>query len=224
VSGVEPVPTSTWRNLPAQKRERVLDAAMAEFGARGFSSASLNVVAREAGVAKGSLFAYFEDKLDLYAHVCEACSLRVREAMIAALHQRASEVGEQLFPLLRAVLVDWVEYFAGHPLERGVTLAMNFEMDPEIRPTVRAVVNHHYLEVLQPLLERAATSGELRDDVDTAHLLALLVLLLPHVALAPFTPELDPVLGMYGAGAAERSGHAQGLLDAVERAFVAAPR
>jgi len=58
----------------------VLDAAEAEFAKRGFSGGSLNTIVREAGISKGSLFQYFDDKADLYAHLAELASVRIREA------------------------------------------------------------------------------------------------------------------------------------------------
>ena len=56
------MPTSTWFRLNVAKRERVLEVAMREFGENGYSTGSLNTIAREAGIAKGSLFQYFGDK------------------------------------------------------------------------------------------------------------------------------------------------------------------
>ena len=47
-----------------------------------FSSGSLNVIAREAGIAKGSLFVYFADKLELFGYVCETTSEAVRAHMV----------------------------------------------------------------------------------------------------------------------------------------------
>src|SRR6266536_6192830 len=79
------MPRATWANLDAERRGRVLHAAMAEFGRHGYSGGSLNVIAREAGVAKGSLFQYFDDKFDFFAHVAEYTSLRVYEAMLPSL-------------------------------------------------------------------------------------------------------------------------------------------
>src|SRR5690349_5607311 len=49
------MPTETWMRLPDARRATVLDAAEAEFARNGYSRGSLNVIAREAGVAKGSL-------------------------------------------------------------------------------------------------------------------------------------------------------------------------
>jgi hypothetical protein len=39
-------------------------------------------------------------------------------------------------------------------------------------------------------------AGALRSDADLDAFLALLLLLLPHLALAPYSPGLDPVLGL----------------------------
>src|SRR6266568_4917386 len=68
------VPTSTWFRLDGAKRERVLQAAMREFGEHGYSTGSLNTIAREAEIAKGSLFQYFSDKQEFFAYVCDEAS------------------------------------------------------------------------------------------------------------------------------------------------------
>ena len=41
------MPRPTWDNLDATRRERVLHAAMEEFGQHGYSGGSLNVIAGE---------------------------------------------------------------------------------------------------------------------------------------------------------------------------------
>jgi len=78
------MPTVTWARLDPVRRAAVVEAAEAEFGAHGFSRGSLNVIARRAGVAKGSLFQYFADKRDLYAFIADVGSQRVRSYMEAA--------------------------------------------------------------------------------------------------------------------------------------------
>ncbi|MEU5336790.1 TetR/AcrR family transcriptional regulator [Streptomyces asoensis] len=177
------MPTPTWDRLSPARRERVLVAAMDEFGTHGYSTGSLNVIAREAGVAKGSLFQYFSGKLDLFAYVAEQTSLRVYAHMQPWL-DGYDESGD-----FRTYLVDaleaWLDYFAGQPLERGVTAATNMEMDPAVRDAVRAPVNAVYLAGLRPLLERAAATGDLRKDADLDALLSILLVFLPHLALLP---------------------------------------
>lgn len=51
------------------KRGRILAAALKLFARKGFEAAALEEVARNARLAKGTLYLYFKDKEDLYAQV-----------------------------------------------------------------------------------------------------------------------------------------------------------
>ncbi|MER5201303.1 TetR/AcrR family transcriptional regulator [Streptomyces sp. NPDC002755] len=186
------MPTPTWTRLSPARRERVLVAAMDEFGTHGYSTGSLNVIAREAGVAKGSLFQYFSGKLDLFTYVAEQTSLRIYAHMRPWLdgYDGTGDFSTHLVDSLEA----WLDYFAGQPLERGVTAATNMEMDPTVRDAVRVPVNALYLAGLRPLLERAVTGGNLRKDADLDALLSLLLVLLPHLAILPHVPGPDSPL------------------------------
>ena len=200
--GVRVVPTSTWERLPEARRQAVTKAAQDEFAVRGFSGGSLNVIAREAGVAKGSLFQYFRDKQDLYAYLSEQASARIRSDMESAISAQDWEQG--LFGPLRDLVVAWEEYFHSHPLELAMTVAVNLEPDGSARMAVRGAANEHYLAVLRPLLSGAQQRGHLREDADVDAFLALLLVLLPHIALASHSPGLDPVLGLSSADRKER--------------------
>jgi AcrR family transcriptional regulator len=188
------MPTSTWDRLPAPRRDAVLAAAEAEFGANGFSRGSLNVIAREAGVSKGSLFQYFADKADLCAYLADIVSLRIRahlETKVATLPWDTD-----FFGALQGLGHAWVRYHARHPLERSLTAAANLELDAESRTAVRAVVNRHYIEFLSPLVEQARATGQLAPGADTDALVALLMLVMPHLVIAAGNPELDALLGL----------------------------
>ena len=212
------MPTSTWENLPADKQERILRAAVAEFGANGFSSGSLNVVAREAGVSKGSLFQYFDDKLDMFRHVCELASVAVRDEMLSRIEAHAAD-NDGLFDLLRAVLVDWVDFYREHPSERAVTFAVNFEIRDDVRRAVRATVKPYYLETIWALVEEADRRGQLRDDTSREHLVSMLLLILPHLALAPANPELEQAFDLAAADRGALIEIVHGYVDALEAAF-----
>lgn len=207
------MPRPTWDKLEEGRRERVLHTAMAEFGRRGYSGASLNVIAREAGVAKGSLFQYFDDKFEFFAYVAEQTSLTVYAAMLPHLSDRP---GDEPFADYFARLVDaWIDYMAAHPLERGVTAATTMELDPQIRRAVREPVHRLYAQALRPILADAVECGDLPEDTDTEALLSMFVLLLPHLALAPFEPGLDAAVVLHGTAGAERSRVARRLLGTV---------
>lgn len=175
----------------------MLTAAEAEFAANGFSRGSLNVIAREAGVAKGSLFQYFDDKVDLFAHLCDRAVERIGDAMADQVDALDWSAG--FFPACSELLAAWVEYFVEHPVDRSLSAAVFLEPDPEARSAARAIIDEHLLAFLQPILRDAQRDGFLRADADLDAFMALLLLVLPHLALAPSHPELDPLLGIGGS-------------------------
>ena len=75
------MPRPRFYKLDQNKRETILAAAKAEFAERGFEGASYNRIIELAGLSKGAMYYYFDDKLDLYVTVLE----EVSEVMFAAM-------------------------------------------------------------------------------------------------------------------------------------------
>src|SRR5437763_8972093 len=53
------------------KRRQILEGARAVFLTQGFDAASMNDIARKAGVSKGTLYVYFKSKEDLFEAITE---------------------------------------------------------------------------------------------------------------------------------------------------------
>ncbi|WP_428265413.1 TetR/AcrR family transcriptional regulator [Haliangium sp.] len=66
------------------KRERILDAAERVFAARGFYQARVSEIARDAGVADGTIYLYFKSKDDLLISLFESRMERVNAVLAAA--------------------------------------------------------------------------------------------------------------------------------------------
>ncbi len=71
----------------AQSRRRIVDAAREVFFRDGFMEANLDEVAKKAGVAKGTLYRYFDSKAELYvavlAHNGDIFVEKMRDAVAA---------------------------------------------------------------------------------------------------------------------------------------------
>ena len=63
------MPSSTFLNLPAEKQEKLFEAATREFSHRPFNEASINQIIKEAGIPRGSFYMYFQDKEDLFRYL-----------------------------------------------------------------------------------------------------------------------------------------------------------
>ncbi len=190
------MPSTTWHNLSDEKRERVLLAAAAEFGARGFSAGSLNVVARDAEIAKGSLFQYFTDKLDLFRHVSTEMARRTRRHMEERLDAYLAD-GPELFAVLRRMLVDWIVFHRENVLARQMLLAVTFEPDPAVRQALRETLDSHFVELIGDVVRMAEKDGALREGTSTEHLATWIHTLFTHTCVAAISPELNRFLPLH---------------------------
>jgi AcrR family transcriptional regulator len=63
------MPKQTFFNLPVEKREKIIKAAITEFAEYGLENASTNRIVANSGIAKGSFYQYFEDKQDVFQYL-----------------------------------------------------------------------------------------------------------------------------------------------------------
>ena len=76
----------TERKTKAERREEILDAAVAEFAAKGLHGASTDEIARLAGISQPYVFRLFGTKKELYMAVVARCFRQTLE-----IFQRAAE-------------------------------------------------------------------------------------------------------------------------------------
>lgn len=72
------MPNPTFNNLPDEKKERILNAAIKEFSVRNVREGNLANIVKDAKIARGSIYQYFPSKEDLYIYVFD--TLRARRA------------------------------------------------------------------------------------------------------------------------------------------------
>ena len=63
-------------------RQRLLDAAVAEFGEKGFHAASVSAITTRAGIGQGTFYIYFASKDACYAVAADATSRALRRALL----------------------------------------------------------------------------------------------------------------------------------------------
>ncbi len=212
------MPNDTWFNLPEDKRRRVLDAALVEFGQRGYGAGSLNVIARDAKVAKGSLFQYFADKLDLWAAVVEHGSARAVEHLTAGIERRGPL---PFFDQFRAMAADWIALLKKDEVLRCGMIALVREVDDAARRVGRGDTNRHFESVFDGLLKRAVADGEFRAGADPIVVLWQGITLLRHLVVAAHLSGEDPSLDLGAVSTRTFNRRVAAILDGYERAWSA---
>ena len=85
------------------KRERILDAAERVFAAHGFFAARVSEIAKEAGVADGTIYLYFKSKDEVLISLFESRMERFNQLLADAIPTAASPT-EKLLTLIRTYL------------------------------------------------------------------------------------------------------------------------
>lgn len=184
-----------WSRRKEARPEEITAAALELFVERGFANTRLEDVAARAGISKGTLYLYFENKEDLFKAV-------VREALVARLVEFRSHIEKfqgSSFELLRLVFKTWWERI-GSTRTSGIpkliiSEARNF---PEIARFYIKEVVRPGRETLADVIRRGIERGEFRkvDPEIVAHLLAapMLQISLWRNSLEPCSDEkIDPV-------------------------------
>jgi AcrR family transcriptional regulator len=155
------MPKPTFLKLPKAKRRRFLRAALKEFAAHDYDAASVSRVVASLGIAKGSLYQYFDGKQELFLHLIDVAV----EAMMKSLQDQQIDPDADTFTLLRAQMSATVEASRRFPLEskllqRAFTVEVPFS--DEIASRSRQTGDAHMLA----LVKRGRARGELRSDVE----------------------------------------------------------
>jgi AcrR family transcriptional regulator len=97
---------------PERRRDLLIDATVAILATSGYEAASVNAVARQAGVSKGLMWRYFTDREDLMAQTAQRTLVVVRDAVAAAIDLSAPAP-----VVIRAAIRRAVELLATHGAE-----------------------------------------------------------------------------------------------------------
>ncbi|MEL6349049.1 MAG: TetR/AcrR family transcriptional regulator [Myxococcota bacterium] len=159
-----PMPKKTFFNLPDDKRERITQLAINEFSAHPYRSASLSNIVAQAGIAKGSIYQYFQNKFDLYRWlVLEEIPRRKRAWM--ANHPPPTGLG--FYEQLEHRLLMGFRFGMSLPHANRLAQAL---LEPTSDPQLLAL--HQSAQALthqgmRALVEQARADGALREDIDT---------------------------------------------------------
>lgn len=73
------MPKETFIKLKEEKKKQITDAFLREFAVKTYDEASISMVVKQLGIAKGSVYQYFNDKLDLFMYlVGESVAVKTR--------------------------------------------------------------------------------------------------------------------------------------------------
>jgi AcrR family transcriptional regulator len=120
------------RSTAEERREAVIEAAIAEFGEHGYNAASTAAIAKRAGISQPYIYALFPDKETLFLACYRRGCERIRHAFVEA--ARGTEPGDARIRALGSAYVDLLQSRRELLLQLQAFAAAG---DPTLRPTIR---------------------------------------------------------------------------------------
>ena len=158
------MPKQTFLNLPEEKRRAFLEIALDEFANNDYNTASVSKIVEKAGIAKGSLYQYFEDKQDLFMYLLDFAN---HEMMGVIQETPPPDPNADFFETLRWQMFVTVQAALTYPVHSK--LARRAYSSPlPFHDTILEKAKKVRQEHFQGMVARAQASGHLDPDLDPA--------------------------------------------------------
>jgi AcrR family transcriptional regulator len=178
------------RPAVAERRARIVDAAMRSFAARGYRGARVEDIARDVGVAKGTVFLDFGSKEGLFL----AAYQRAVRSLPAWLEAPPDVVALGFWPVLDWWLQRTEELVAADPVPNRLAQVGRYDAGLNLRRPIDRFLRSEDPYGTLEFVEFGVSRGELRDDVDPEMLASTLDWLAERFQDALTDEELDPGL------------------------------
>jgi len=149
--------------MPSRKLEKydsILNAALKVIAENGFHGAQVSKIAKEAGVADGTIYLYFKNKEDILISLFQ----QRLGALVDQFHVSIQDTDSAAAALRTVCHIHYSE------LERNIHLAYVTQIELrqsniELRKAIGASVKP-YIKLIEHILERGVQSGEFRSNLD----------------------------------------------------------
>ncbi|MBU0926642.1 MAG: TetR/AcrR family transcriptional regulator [Spirochaetes bacterium] len=157
------MPKTTFLNLPKEKRERVVRAALEEFSSVDYSKATIDRIVERAGIPKGSFYQYFSDKDDLYEYAFS----RIGDDKAAAIGGALDDAGAVAFPeLVFSMIARGAAYEASMAEFAGLKQKFLRQCPQDLKQRILRNETPKSYRLLEEAMRRYAAKGDIRSDAD----------------------------------------------------------
>lgn len=163
------MPKKTFYNIPEEKREKIIKTLIKYFAEKPYSKVDIEDIAKECGIAKGSMYQYFENKKDMYFYAIKVATERSLEVLKNVNFENISlfDFIEQTFEL------NW-NFLIKYPYEYILLEKSAFYDDSPYREEIRDYYEKLTKSILFDFVAKNQKSGYIRNDIPTEVIVAFI--------------------------------------------------
>lgn len=157
------MPKDTFFNISEDRRERILACAIEEFSNYDYAEANISRIVKNAKIAKGSFYQYFEDKMDLFIYIVNQIGEK-KQVMLAEFLDMSKDI--EIFDLLRGMYASGVKFAFENPELMHIANRLFKSSDKELLDKINKGNEDQASAYFVSLFKKAQEKGELREDMD----------------------------------------------------------
>ena len=170
------LPKDTFFNLPEEKRERIIDTALKEFAQYDYKTASLSRIVEDAGISKGSMYQYFQNKKELYLYLIK----KVSDEKLSFINESINPDEKDFFEMYKQINLIAAKFDLSHPIYSGLMFNTMMETTNKELGDVSLQLMRKSDEFIKNFVYQAQMSGQIRKDIE----LDLIAFLLSRISMA----------------------------------------
>ena len=161
--------------IQKDKKERIIEAAALVFAQKGYAGAAVADIAVKAEIGKGTIYAYFDSKEDLFFAVFEWFMQQTGAAAKVSISHLGGSASQRLVALSDSIMGMWDE------IEDAFILTIEFwaaSSSSQMRKRFKYAFRRLYEEfraIVVSLIREGIERGEFRTDVNAESVAAALV-------------------------------------------------
>ncbi len=152
--------TETRRRRKAERPQEILEAAFVEFSRNGYAATTLDQIAERAGVTKGTIYVYFENKEHLFISMVREITKGATEIVHGMFENHDGSTAD----LLRAQFSFIYQHIVEDKRRREVVRMLIAEAPrfPELADRYHDEILRPCLDMLKAAIQRGVDRGEIR--------------------------------------------------------------
>ncbi len=151
----------TFDKTTAERRQRVIDVAVSEFAARGYSATNINDIAKKADVSIGAMYSYFASKEDLFLAIVNS-AYQLLEAVLNEVREKSADIYELFYGMLTASR----EYALRYPELNQIYLDLTTQGLSQMAARLSNKLETITVKLYRQVLREAKQKGQIAADVD----------------------------------------------------------
>lgn len=150
-------------NLPIEKQNFIIDAALKLFAMHGYKKTSISDIASAAGISKATVFHYFGTKKELYLYLVNTCVGSISTEVIEKFDDSITD----LFDRILYTNMLKISLMKKHPYVPSFLQSAYFENDNEVKEEIKIIFSKDDGKTIgKKITFEGADLSKFKDDID----------------------------------------------------------